>query len=203
MGTMARRLKFRRVRRAVRQFVAVSLVAFGMAEQAAAAILDLTLQLRPSLPASYQSTTLLVEGTSTDGCLPTLIGVTVDGGAINVLFYHRQIACPAVVMPWNAIVELGDLPPGDHTATIRTSSFPPPYPDPFPRTLGAISFTVSDRVGGVLHGGAARKVVCRNLTTGQKVIARGISAATTNCEAAGLLVQPGDRIEVRMRGIVP
>ncbi len=57
-------------------------------------------------------------------------------------------------------------------------------------------------VGGTLTGTAGRRVRCVNLTTGQSVeIALG-GGLSWNCEAAGLVVSPGDRVREIVSGEV-
>jgi subtilisin family serine protease len=55
-------------------------------------------------------------------------------------------------------------------------------------------------VQGVVHGLDARKVVCRNRTTGQRVIVRPRSTNSWNCTGAGLEAAAGDRIKIILVG---
>jgi hypothetical protein len=54
-------------------------------------------------------------------------------------------------------------------------------------------------VGGLVIDIAPQTVVCQNVTTGQGVT-RSDLAPLWNCEAAGIIVTPGDRITRRVRG---
>ena len=56
---------------------------------------------------------------------------------------------------------------------------------------------------GVFHytkqAGSSVPVVCKNLTTGQRVVIRGV-ATSWDCEAAGLVVHPGNLIQQTVTG---
>ncbi|HZE89856.1 MAG TPA: hypothetical protein VE404_09920, partial [Verrucomicrobiae bacterium] len=55
-------------------------------------------------------------------------------------------------------------------------------------------------VSGSVRGVAPRKVVCTNLTTRQDVTLHLKGAATWDCEAAGLVVHPGDVVVQKVKG---
>ena len=55
-------------------------------------------------------------------------------------------------------------------------------------------------VGGDVAGVRPTKVICKNVTTGRKVIIRD-GASAWNCEAAGLVVHPGDVIQQTIKGV--
>lgn len=57
-------------------------------------------------------------------------------------------------------------------------------------------------VGGTATGLGETSVTCTNETSGQTVTARTASALGFNCEDAGLLRQPGDRVRVELTGTV-
>ena len=185
-------------------FLAACFLMFALAAPAAADLYDVSVQVDPSPPSTYQPTTLLVEGESTNGCLPSFGALTIDQGEVDVVFYHPQFACPAVLASWSVAVELGELPPGDYSATVRTVPYPPPYDFVFlATTIGHLDFDVSERVGVRSWGTQTRRVVCKNVTSGQRVVVRAGGLATTNCEAAGLVIAPGDRVVIRILGRVP
>jgi hypothetical protein len=56
-------------------------------------------------------------------------------------------------------------------------------------------------VGGSITGVTPSRVVCRNITTQQRVVIQN-SAAAWDCEAAGLQVSPGDTVIIRVYGTV-
>jgi hypothetical protein len=57
-----------------------------------------------------------------------------------------------------------------------------------------------ETVGGSVMGVDSRHVVCHNLTTQESVVIRD-GARSWNCEDAGLLIRPGDRIRQTVQGI--
>lgn len=184
-------------------FLAALVLVFALAAPAAADLYDVSIRVDPSPPSTYQPTTLLVEGESTDGCRPSFGALTIDQGEVDVVLYHPQFRCPAVLASWSVEVQLGELPPGDYSATVRTV-WPPPFESVFPATtIGHLDFDVSERVGVRSWGTHTRRVVCKNVTSGQRVVVRAGGLATTNCEAAGLVIAPGDRVVIRLLGKVP
>jgi outer membrane protein assembly factor BamB len=57
------------------------------------------------------------------------------------------------------------------------------------------------RVGGRAHGFQPTKVVCKDITTGQRVkITRGPGFLSWDCTEAGLVVQVGDSLRMRLTG---
>ena len=64
------------------------------------------------------------------------------------------------------------------------------------------TFTVTAKkeVGGQATGLTTRRILCKNLTTGTRKTIKG-DVGTWDCEAAGLKVNPGDKIEQRVIGI--
>lgn len=56
-------------------------------------------------------------------------------------------------------------------------------------------------VGGSVTGVSGKTVICRNMTTGQSVKILLGGAKSWNCEDAGLVVNPGDRIRQIVTGI--
>ncbi len=68
-------------------------------------------------------------------------------------------------------------------------------PGVVPRSVG------SPTVGGLAHGFQPTKVVCKDITTGQRVkITRGPGFLSWDCTEAGLVVQAGDSLRMRLTG---
>ena len=69
-------------------------------------------------------------------------------------------------------------------------------------TLAKAAFSVTPKIdiGGLTTGLTTRRILCKNLTTGKKKVIKG-DVGTWDCEAAGLKVNPGDKIEQRVIGI--
>ena len=55
-------------------------------------------------------------------------------------------------------------------------------------------------VGGTVTGVNLRRVTCRNVTTRKSVVIKLPGAMAWDCEAAGLVVHPGDRIRIDVNG---
>ncbi len=56
-------------------------------------------------------------------------------------------------------------------------------------------------VGGSVTGVTVRQVICRNVSTGLEVVISD-SMTSWDCEDAGLIVNPGDRVNMIIRSIV-
>ena len=56
-------------------------------------------------------------------------------------------------------------------------------------------------LGGSASGLTIKKVICRNKTTGQEVTIEILGGSNSwNCEEAGLIVNPGDKVRMRIKG---
>lgn len=185
-------------RRLVPRCVWAFLLVSGVAAPAAASLYDVRLGLQPPAPTVYEPATLIIEGESTNGCLPRFEKLTVEGRTVDVVLYHRQTVCPMVLLPWTVKVDLGELPGGNYSVTVRTDPFPLPS-----KTIGILDFVVSAPAGTRFYGIRSSRVVCRNVTSGQQVFVRAADTAAVNCEAAGLAIAPGDKVMVRIVGTVP
>jgi hypothetical protein len=67
-------------------------------------------------------------------------------------------------------------------------------------TFNRVTPAAPHDVGGAVTGVNPRRVVCRNLTTMQTVIIQD-GSRSWDCEAAGLVVHTGDRIQQTVRGL--
>ena len=65
----------------------------------------------------------------------------------------------------------------------------------------AHSIQLGDTVGGCVTRTSVSKVICKNKTTGQKVVIKD-GATCWDCEAAGLVVNPGDKVLIKVKGTV-
>lgn len=68
----------------------------------------------------------------------------------------------------------------------------------FEASIDTIFASIAD-VGGSVTGVSPRRVICLNITTRQTVIIQN-GAKSWNCEAAGLVVNPGDKILQKVLG---
>ena len=70
-----------------------------------------------------------------------------------------------------------------------------------PQGLTCLSLPTCAAVGGSVTGVSPTVVVCRNLTTKQSIRMKLSDGMTAwNCEQAGLVVNPGDRIQITVQG---
>lgn len=158
----------------------------------------------PILPSTYEPTVLLMEGVSSDSCVPQLGEVSREGDDLTVTLYGSLVpgqTCATVLTDWNEIVALGLLEEGEYSVTVDLRGFPPPFPSSS-QIFGPFTFAVADRVGATWHGISTTRTLCRNRRTREKVVVRG-EAEVANCEAAGLTVAPGDGVVIRTIGSVP
>ncbi len=87
---------------------------------------------------------------------------------------------------------------GDVTAL--SANFKQHYEDATPTLNGSIVFNPVPPVGAKAIGQTLNRVVCRNRTTGQKVVTASTDSAIVKCKKLGLDIRPGDRIQLNMRG---
>jgi hypothetical protein len=70
------------------------------------------------------------------------------------------------------------------------------------RVRGPVKTGATD-VGGAVVGMTPSRGSCTNLTTGQQVQFQHMAGATAaSCVAAGLLVHPGETVQLRVQGVV-
>ena len=63
----------------------------------------------------------------------------------------------------------------------------------------AHSIQLGDTVGGCVTRTSVSKVICKNKTTGQKVVIKD-GVTCWDCEEAGLVVNPGDKVLIKVKG---
>jgi len=89
---------------------------------------------------------------------------------------------------------------GGRNVTALSASFEQHCEGNTPALRGEIVFNTIPPVGVSAIGMAPYNVVCKNRSTGQK-IARNLSESFVDCKKLGLNIQPGDDVQVRIRGI--
>jgi IPT/TIG domain len=99
-----------------------------------------TFRFDPPAPTNDTTTKLTFSGTRPDGCATPMPDVSIDKEAkrITLTFPHSLLACPAVVVPISATVNLGVLPAGVYDVVAQLAIFDPPY------ALGSTRFAVRD-----------------------------------------------------------
>ena len=89
---------------------------------------------------------------------------------------------------------------GGGDVTALTASFEQHCEDQTPALRGTIVFNTIPPVGAKAIGQTLTRVVCRNRTTGQKIVKTTIESAIVDCKKLGLDIRPGDSIQLNMRG---
>jgi hypothetical protein len=96
-----------------------------------------------------------------------------------------------------------DAIPAADPACMGTDQRGVPRPQGDGCDIGAVEFgRTAGAFGATVVGLQPRTVWCRNETTGQVVTFEPGGATSWDCEAAGLVIQPGDRVATRVRGPV-
>jgi hypothetical protein len=97
----------------------------------------------------------------------------------------QEVTLSAPVPPWDCEAAGLGVTPGDRVAL---------------RLRGPVQRTATD-VGGAVVGMTPRRGSCTNRTTGQQVTFPYTSGATAaSCLAAGLVVQLGEVVQLRVQG---
>jgi len=195
--------RHRRKRSLVARFALPFIAAGAVAAQAGdtRSLTSTIVVAEPSSASTIEAVVIHIGGESSDGCIPSLHAVNVGGEEIAVTLVHPGLLpCTQAFKPWGVDVNLGILPVGTYFVTVQTVALPPPLPSPPATAIGETSFTVVDSIAGLVAGATARRSVCRNRTTGQRVTVRSRNASV-NCETAGLVVSPGDKVSIRMVGV--
>jgi hypothetical protein len=135
------------------------------------------------------------------GVLPTNPKTSITGNDIAIEFTEpapSSSACEPIITPWEASVPIGHLPPGDYKVVVTVK-----VDDGSSYELGRVSFTVRDRlsVGGSATAVRVKRVICENLTRKKKKkVMVPDNADSWDCEAAGLKVNPGDKVRQTLIG---
>jgi len=164
-------------------------------------LIDFKMMTDPQRPVSHLPTALLLSAISPDLCLPQVTGSSIEDGTVEVTLYRSALGrCAQALGFWSERVELGYVEPGIYPVTLLLQSFPPPLP-PSWRVLETGEFEVADPVAIAGYGTKSRKTVCVNRETGQRVVLESASGPS-DCEAAGLTVQSGDKVRLHYFGKV-
>jgi hypothetical protein len=149
-----------------------------------------------------------VYGGWNDGCVPRDAQATFSENVIHIDFPPKpaEVYCTASMTNWAEMVQVPtlaqQLPEGTYDVIVTRGEI----------ELGRHSFMVQkglndetastdDTVGGLTTAINPRRVICKNLTSRKKKIIKNLTNSW-NCEAAGLKVRPGDKIEQTVIGIV-
>lgn len=155
-----------------------------------------TIEILPSAPTPVDNISVRLFGEWPDSCVPREPQVSISDNEIRVDTFNPGEVCLQVISSWELLVPIGYLSANTYDLTVTYSS---PSIGTEPAEIGQTVVTVENAVGGAVNGGNPSRVICKNITTGQTVMIQD-HAASWNCEAAGLLVNPGDRIRQTIIG---
>jgi hypothetical protein len=123
--------------------------------------------------------------------------VTNTGNEIHIEMSSISGPCLTVLRAWEQRVSVGQLAAGHYEVIVR---YTPPDQTKPPRVIGQARFAVDNFVGGTVSGVAPGRILCKNVSTGQTVLIQE-QVPSWDCEAAGLSIQPGDRVLQMVIGI--
>jgi hypothetical protein len=113
-------------------------------------------------------------------------GVTLRTAVCQNLATGHEVTLSAPVSPWNCEAAGLGVTPGDQVAL---------------RARGPVQKNATD-VGGAVAGVTPQRGTCTNVTTGQQVTLHYMRGATAaSCLAAGLVVQAGEAVQLRVQGV--
>jgi hypothetical protein len=113
-------------------------------------------------------------------------GVTLRTVICQNLTTGQEVTLSAPVSPWDCEAAGLGVTPGDQVAL---------------RVCGPVMRKATD-VGGAVAGMTPRRESCTNLTTGQQVTLQYMGGATAaSCGTAGLVMQPGEAVQMRVQGV--
>jgi hypothetical protein len=135
-------------------------------------------------------------------CMPGKPDISINGKNIQVHYTtpSNPSACSTIgTLPGSAWADT--IPIWQTTDKLETGTYQLDITSATGEVMLRTDFNVYSKrdAGGLVTGINTHKIICKNLTTGKKkTIRNGISA--WNCEASGLMVKPGDKIEQRIIG---
>lgn len=135
-------------------------------------------------------------------CIPGEPDISINGKNIQVHYTtpSNPSACSTIgTLPGSVWADT--IPIWQTTGKLETGTYQLEITSAIGEVMLRTAFNVSSKrdAGGLVTGINTRKIICKNLTTGKKKIIRNDISAW-NCEASGLVVKPGDKIEQRIIG---
>ena len=140
----------------------------------------------PPNPTDHEAIILGLYGVEGDSCVPKNAVVSISENVIHAHFQpiSEGAICFDAFTPWGEMVWLDhELSEGVYDVIVTRGEV----------ELGRHSFRVKNPPS-TSTSIKIQQVTCKNLTTGEKKIIKN-SSSSWSCEAAGLQVQPGDKIE--------
>ena len=145
----------------------------------------ISIAIIPPTPTDHEIILVAVYGVEGDSCVPKNAQVSSSENVIHVDFPPPDGAgCLTSFTPWGELVWLDrELPEGAYDVIVTRGEV----------ERGRRSFRVQNPPS-TSTSIKIQQVTCNNLTTGKKKVIKNPSSSW-NCEAAGLKVHPGDKIE--------
>lgn len=145
----------------------------------------------PPNPTDHEAIIIAVYGVDLTSCVPKNAQVSISENVIHIDFppIPDGTVCLDSSFTWGELVWLypelpeGALPEGAYDVIVTQAEV----------ELGRHSFKVKNSPS-TSTSIKIQQVTCNNLTTGKKKVIKN-SSSSWNCEAAGLKVHPGDKIE--------
>jgi hypothetical protein len=175
----------------------IGIVLLWGAVAAAQDVSSAAIEILPPRPTPNDFITVRLFGTWPDSCVPQVMQTSSTDNEIRIELSSVSGACLTILRAWEQHVSIGQLAAGRYEVIVRHT--PPAQTKP-PRVIGQTSFTVGHFVGGTVTGVAPRRILCKNVSTGQMVLIQD-QAQSWDCQAAGLAIQPGDRVLQTVIGI--
>jgi hypothetical protein len=159
----------------------------------------------PPNPMSDDLVQVTIKGSWSGGhvsCIPGEPDISINGKNIQV--HYTTPSNPSVCSTIGTLpgsVWADTIPIWQTTGKLETGTYQLEITSAIGEIMLRTAFSVSSKrdVGGLVTGINTHKIICKNLATGKKkVIQNDIGA--WNCEASGLRVKPGDKIEQRVIG---
>lgn len=147
----------------------------------------------PPNPTDHEAIILGLYGVEGSSCVPKNAEVSISENVIHADFQPIPdgTICFDSFTPWGEMVWLDrELPEGAYDVIVTQGEV----------ELGRHSFRVKNSPN-TSTSIKIQQVTCNNLTTGKKKVIKN-SSSSWNCEAAGLKVHPGDKIERILLGTV-
>jgi hypothetical protein len=155
------------------------------------------IEILPPRPTPDDFITVRLFGIWPDACVPQVMQVSNTGNEIHIEMSSISGACLTILRAWEQRVSVGQLAAGLYEVIVRYTPADQTQPS---RVIGQARFTVGSFIGGTVTGVTPGRILCKNVSTGQTVLIQK-QAQSWDCEAAGLAIQPGDRVLQMVIGI--
>jgi hypothetical protein len=154
------------------------------------------LELMPPHPTPSDRLVIRLFGQWPNACVPMNPQLSITEGEVRIETTNPGDICAQVIIPWELFVSAGQLPVDAYQVlVIHTAGNGPPRP------IGQAEFAVQPITGGSAIGVRLHAVLCVNQTTRQRVwVEPREDPAFWDCQGAGLVVHPGDVVDMVVHG---